>query len=79
LKVQSFAFFGNFEARTLLLKFPNKTGVPEKEIFPVLAPKKDQTGPKIPCLETLILMGNFNGNILAQKIAKKGKDWTFKH
>ena len=24
-------------------------------------------------------MGNFNGNVLAQKITKKGKDRTFKH
>jgi hypothetical protein len=26
-----------------------------------------------PYLKTTILMGNFNGNVLAQKIAKKGK------
>jgi hypothetical protein len=39
----------------------------------------DRTGPKILCAKPPIVMGNFNGNALAQKIAKKGKNRTLKH
>jgi len=77
LKVQSFAFFGSFAASTLLLKFPNTTGAPEKEKFPVLRLEKDQTDPEILCSHTLIVMGNFNGNVLAQKKGQKAKKPDF--
>ena len=39
----------------------------------------DRTGPKILCAKTPIVMGNFNGNALAQKTSKKGKNRTLKH
>jgi hypothetical protein len=77
LKVRSFAFFGSFAASTLPLKFPNTTGAPEKEIFPVLRPEKDRTDPEILCSHTLIVMGNFNGNVLAQKKGQKPKKPDF--
>ena len=39
----------------------------------------DRTGPKILCVKTPIVMGNFNANALAQKTSKKGKNQTLKH
>ena len=63
----------SFAASTLPLKFPNTTGVPKKEKFPVLGPEKDRTDPEILCSHTPIVMGNFNGNILAQKKGQKAK------
>ena len=41
--------------------------MPKKENFPVLRPEKDRTDPEILCSDTPIVMGNFNGNVLAQK------------
>ena len=61
--------FCHFAAGTLPLIFSIETGVPKKDKFPV----KDQTAPKILCSKPPIVMGNFNGNVLAQKYAKKGK------
>ena len=77
LKVRSFAFFGSFATSTLPLKFPNTTGAPEKEIFSVLRPEKDRTDPEILCSHTLIVMGNFNSNVLAQKKGQKAKKPDF--
>jgi hypothetical protein len=73
LKVWSFAFFGSFAPSTLPLKFPNTTGAPKKENFPVLRLEKDRTDPEILCSHTLIVMGNFNSNVLAQKKGQKAK------
>ena len=73
MKVWSFAFFGNFAAGTLPFIFFIETGVPEKEKFPVRRPEINRTNPKILCFKTSIMMGNFDGNVLAQKYTKKGK------
>jgi hypothetical protein len=77
LKVQSFAFFGSFAASTMLLKFPNTTGAPKKKNFPVLKLEKNRTNPEILCSHTLIIMGNFNGNVLAQKKDQNAKKLDF--
>ena len=62
------------------IKSPSTTGAPEKEIFPVLGPENNQTDPEILCSHTLIVMGNFNGNVLAQKKSSKSqKNRTSKH
>ena len=75
--VWSFAFFRSFATSTLPLKFPNTTRAPEKEIFPVLGPEKDRTNPEILYSHTPIVMGNFNGNVLAHKKGQKAKKLDF--
>ena len=77
MEVRSFAFFGSFAASMLPQKFPNETGAPEKEIFPVQDRKKDRTDPEILCSQTPIVMGNFYGNVLAQKKGQKTKKPDF--
>ena len=75
-----FALLEVFWARALPLKFPITIGVFAHKIFgPVqsIGPKKPKKKKK--CSKPPIVMGNFNGNALAQKIAKKGKNWTLKH
>ena len=67
----------SFAASTLPFKFPNTTGVPEKEIFPVLGPEKDRTDPEILCSNTPIVMGNFDYKVLAQKKCQKTKKLDF--
>jgi hypothetical protein len=57
----------------LPLKFPNTTRAPEKENFLVLRLKKDWTDPEILCSNTPIVMGNFYGNVLAQKRGQNAK------
>jgi len=73
LEVQSFAFLVSFVAGTLPQKFPNETGAPKKENFPVQDQKKDWTNPEILCSQTPIAVGNFYGNILAQKKGSKNQ------
>ena len=41
------------------------------------APEKDQNNSEILCSHTLIVMGNFNGNVLAQKKGQKAKKPDF--
>ena len=72
-----FFFFGSFAPSTLPLKFPNTTGAPEKEIFLVLGPEKDWADPEILCSHTLIVIENFNNNILVQKKGQKAKKPDF--
>ena len=59
------------------VKFPNTTGAPRKENFPVLRPEKEWTDPENLCSHTLNVMGNFNGNVLAQKKGQKAKKPDF--
>ena len=58
------------------LNFPIKIGGLEHKILGWSGPKK--TGPTQKFCPP-IAMGEFNSNVLAQKIAKKGKDWTSKN
>jgi len=49
------------------------------EFFGLLGPEKTGLNPEILCSNTPIVMGIFNGNILAQKRGQKGKKLDLKH
>ena len=57
---------------------PLKLGCQKRRNF-CPSPEMDQIGLEILCSKTLIVMGNFNSNVLAQKMPKKAKDQTLKH
>ena len=73
------AFWPFFWARTLPLKFPITIRVWEHKISgSVWSFSSLRTG-KFSFSGALVVLGNFNRNVLAAKLPKKAKDWTFKH
>jgi len=58
----------------MALEFPIETGASKEEIFLVLRLEKDWTNPEILCSKTLIVVGNFYYNVLAEKKIKNLKD-----
>ena len=46
---------------------------------PSVRPSRGFGDRKISFSDAPVLMGNFNGTMLAQKMAKKAKHWTFNH
>jgi len=62
----------------LLLKFPITIRVWEQKFSGLVQFFSGLRTGKISFSGALVVLGNFNGNVLA-KLPKKAKDWTFKH
>ena len=71
-----FAFFGTFLSQSIAIKIPHHNwGFCTQNFWSGPVHRTEKTK----CSKPPIVMGNFNSNALAQKIAKKGKNQTLKH